>query len=860
MKLEPEKYPIDRQLPAMAEALNQNSCLLVKAETGAGKTTRLPPYFLEKTPGKILVLEPRRLAAKLSAARCAQILNEDIGATVGHHIRFDKTATEKTRLLFITEGLFLPYLRQGPDLKEFSVVVIDEFHERNIHTDIALALTKRLIQTTRPDLKLVVMSATLETEKLESYLGGPKVFDVLGRTFPVHTEYRPPEIQGQGRRRGQERWDDAAARAVEEIVADARNPLNTLVFLPGMGEIKALEQKLKDRVPNHIEIVPLHSSLPKEIQNKAFKGENRKVILSTNIAETSLTIPNVTGVVDLGSERRASFAPWSGMPLLQLEKISKASAVQRGGRAGRTREGVVFRVYSEADLGQREAFTPPEIKRVELSHHLLDLLELGIHPDQLDWFEPPEERHLATALELLEFLGALRAGKLTDTGRYLARTPLHPRMGAILYHCSDEEMSDALLAACILSEGMVLNKGAEFFEQDEGDCDLSLQMDLIKAWVWKDKNLSDYDLSYLDFKKAKRVVDLYQALASQAKAKSKPKRTKTKTEKLTPALLKGFPDRVAARRSLKSNSPKRSKSAQSYNLCLGRGGNLSYKSVLSQSSPEFLLVLDALEDPKANAAVGTTIQAASKLPKDLLLEPTSPFYSQEKETSFNEKKGLLSVVANKKYGKLTIASESADPVVAQGEALAGLMNKNWPWPFKSDSVLRDHNRRVKHLNQAEVENQCPVFEGEMFELFLESCVDEKTSYQDLLDTGLQELVRRQLSPQDEYILEKEAPVEVELENKKKFAVSYGPDGPCIEARVQDLYSVKNHPSIAAGKIPLTIKLLSPANRVAQVVQDLPGFWKTSWPEVKKELKARYPKHYWPQDPEHAPPIRVRPKN
>ncbi|MEX1098873.1 MAG: helicase-related protein [Bacteriovoracaceae bacterium] len=427
-------------------------------------------------------------------------------------------------------------MRQDPKLKEYSAIILDEFHERSIHTDVALALIRKLQATSRPDLKLIVMSATLETEKLESYLQGPKVFDIPGRTFPIDIEYRPPEISrrnsassGHGNLRS-----EAVQEAIQNLLDDSRCPLNVLVFLPGVGEIKGLEEQLKGKFDPSIEIAPLYSSLPKALQNKAFEGDRRKIILATNIAETSLTIPNITGVIDTGTERRASFAPWSGMPLLQLEKISKASSAQRAGRAGRTQHGVVYRLYSEADFAQREDFTPPEIKRVELSHYILDLLELGHHPDDLNWFEPPDEKNLKTALNLLEILGAIKDGEITKLGSFLAELPLHPRLGATLFNCPKQSLSDALLAACVLSEGMILGNRAHFSDEDKEVCDLSLQLDLLKSFYWKNPKLSDYPDIFLEKKKAARALELYQALASRIHASAKPQKHKTKPQELAP--------------------------------------------------------------------------------------------------------------------------------------------------------------------------------------------------------------------------------------------------------------------------------------------------------------------------------------
>ncbi len=848
MKLEPNKYPIDQVLVEIGNDFEERECLLIKAQTGAGKTTRLPPYLLERTKGKILVLEPRRLAAKLSAARCAQILEEKVGQTVGHHIRMDKVTSDETRLLFITEGLFLSYLKESSSLEEYSTIIIDEFHERNIQTDLALALARKVQQTSRPDLKIVVMSATLDTERLETYLDGPKVYDVPGRVFPIEIEYHPP--QEFGGRRGKEHWEANAARAISNLAQDQRCPKNILVFLSGMGAIRSLEQSLSGKLPANIEVLPLHSTLPKSEQDKVFKGDKRKIILSTNIAETSLTIPNITGVVDLGNERRASFAPWSGMPLLQLKSISKASATQRAGRAGRVQESVVYRLYTEGEHFHFEDFTPPEIKRVELSHSVLDLLELGHHPDNIDWFEAPEEKNLQSALKLLETLNAVKNGKMTELGRFIAKLPLHPRHAAMLFKCPNELLPDTLLAACILSEGGILGRAAHFAEDDNESCDLLIQLDLAKAFFHNEKKLSDYSLSYLDNKKAKRVTELYKMIAPKLKAGQIPK-VKTRID-FSFALLKGFPDRVAAKRK----ATKGRKSFQSYNFCLGRGGKLGRATALTSSSPDYIIVLDALEDPKANAAIGTTIQMASKITKEDLISSANQFVNVVKENNFNEKKGTISIGTITKYGKLSIKEDSAPPVIPQGETLISLIKENWPWPFENEEELTIYNRRVTILDEAKVEHNCPLFSGEMFELFLESCIDSDTTMEEVKSKGLRKLIYGQLSAPDIYTLDNDAPEVIKLSNQKQFKVHYEEHRPCIYARVQDLYSVANHPTIAQNNLALTIKLLSPADRVTQVVNELPSFWKASWEMVRKELKSRYPKHHWPIDPVSAPPIRI----
>jgi ATP-dependent helicase HrpB len=842
--LEPNIFPIDEQLETITESLKKNSCLLLKAETGAGKTTRLPPYLVTKTSGNILVLEPRRLAAKLSAERCAQILGTPVGNIVGHHIRFDKITSSDTRLLFITEGLFLSYLREDPTLSKYSTIILDEFHERSIHTDTALCLIRKLQATTRPDLKLIVMSATLDTAQLEYYLAGAKLFNIPGRVFPIEIENHQIETQ----------------EAILDMLHDPRCPKNILVFLPGMGAIKKLQDQLKGLVPEDVEIIPLHSTLNKKDQNKAFTGLKRKIILSTNIAETSLTIPNITGVVDTGTERRASFAPWSGMPLLQLEKISKASATQRAGRAGRVQNGLVFRTYPLNDFSLRSEFTPPEITRVELSHYMLDLIDLGHNPEELNWFELPQEKNLDKALELLNILGALKEGKITQLGKYLAKLPLHPRLGAMLFKSKDtNNFSDTLLAVCILSEGMILSKQAKFYPGDEEEfCDISLQSNLLKAYFWKLDSLSDYQSHLSDMRAYKRVIELYQSLSKRLGLIREPSKIKTTFSDISSALLAGYPDRIAAKRKIENKKgSKKIKSQDSYNFCMGRGGKLTANSALSTSLPDFIIVLDALENPKANAAIGTSITTASKITAKELEKTNSTFLTTSNESIFNEKKGTLTLSSHRKYGNINIGTTTHPPVIPQGEVLARLMHSNWPWPFEDDLVFQEYNKRVHLLNQANIEHNCPEFVGEMFELFIDASIETETGYQDLQKHGLKKLINDQLSPQDKYVLDIETPLKVTLSNGKTFNIEYLEEIPFIQARVQDLFGIHEHPSIANNKIPLLFKLLSPANKVIQNANNLVSLWGPSWELLRSDLRPRYPRHYWPDDPANSKPIRMK---
>ena len=847
MKLQPENYPIDAQLEEIKSKLEDSNCLLLKAETGAGKTTRLPPYLVAQQLGKVLVLEPRRLAAKLSAKRCAQTLECPLGERVGHHIRFDKKRSSATELLFITEGLFLSYLKEDSNLSEFDIIILDEFHERSIHTDIALALIRNLQKTTRPDLKLIIMSATLDTQRLEEYLEGPVIINATGRTYPLSIEYHDQLLP---------------VDAITNMISSKDCTENILVFLPGVGSIKSLFNELQKKDLNGYSVAQLYSSLSKKDQDKVFETNDKKIILSTNIAETSLTIPNVTGVIDLGVEKRASFAPWSGMPLLLLEKISKASATQRAGRAGRVSDGIVYRLYSESDFSQRSAFTPAEVKRVELSHYLLDLLQLDISLESLHWFETPEEKNLQRSLDLLDLLGAIKENKLTLKGHFMADNPLHPRFGAMLWDQNLKKNKDLLLAVSILSEGMVLNNKAEFSKDDHDTCDLTLQCNLIKSYFLKNDSLSDYSTYFLDQKKAPRVLELYQSLCRRYNVAATLEERKTQADHLTLPLLQGHLDRVAMKK-VKSGKGKKATPRTNYNFCMGRGGILSRHSSLSPNPPDYLIVLNALENPKANAAIGTQINCASKINLSIIQSVTNypflaPLISTQKTSIFNEKKATLKIQSELKYANLTLMTQDEDFSSPKGSVLVNIMKENWPWPFDSSEALDTYHQKVKLISKYKEDHPFALFTDEMFELFLESIIeDEETHFHSLKDKGLSILIENQMAPQDLYLFHQLTPNSIKLDNGFEFTIHYEEDTPYIQARIQDLYSIKDHPTLFENKLPLLIKLLSPANRVAQIIQDLPSFWKGSWSLVRNDLKSRYPKHHWPEDPMNSLPIRLK---
>ncbi|MGD2089225.1 MAG: ATP-dependent helicase HrpB [Candidatus Aminicenantes bacterium] len=851
------QYPIDPYLQGIAESLHKGSTCLIKAEPGAGKTTRVPLYLLSIIKGKILVLEPRRLAARLSALRSAWFLDEICGKQVGFRIRQDSQVSGETRLTFITEGIFVRLLRDNPTLNGVGAVVLDEFHERNIHTDIALVLVRQLQQTRRWDLKLIVMSATLDTTALEKYLENAAVFDIKGKVFPVELEYVSGQISDGYKEKKRE---SQVTTAVNRMLKDPRCPGNILVFLTGIGEIMRAKQRLEREIPeDEALILPLAADLPLQEQQRVFQEQGqRKIILSTNVAETSVTIPGVTGVIDPGFAKIPAHAPWSGMPTLEIKRIGQASAIQRAGRAGRTQNGVVYRLYSKTEFLNRDQFTPPDIQRIDISHALLEVMNLGYSPELMPWFDPPEEKNVESAVQLLTYLGAIgSSGELTGLGKKLSQLPLHPRLAALV--AAGLEMGggeDALLAACLISEGFVLKQDVISIssrEDEEGEpCDLSMQMDLIKASLHKNSRISPYSFRFLETRKQKQVLALYRTLARIYRLPHIPPPGKTNHQKLSRCLFRGYPDRVARKRDI-NHKRKKKRTPVLYNFCLGRGGMIGPGSFLFNKKPEFLIAIDAVENLKSDAAKGIVIRVCTTLEPEILKEDPAGMIKKERREEFQQEKGTISVWQDLYYGRLKVESQQVG-VIEEGSGLAQTLAENWPYPFDNDDPLKAYHKRVELLNQYEIPHNCPIFTGEMLELFFESICAGIDSLKELKKKPLEEYIYDQLGESDKQVLAAYVPTEIKLKNGKRVKVHYeeGKE-PWAEILIQHCYGLKETPSVMLGKHRLILHLQGPNHRVAQVTDDLAGFWQGSYNEVRKELSRRYPKHYWPENPSRAEP-------
>ncbi len=846
------KYPIDEHLDAIAQAITdpEQNCCLVKAGAGSGKTTRVPPYLLPHFPqGKILILEPRRLAAKLTAARVAWFLGQELGESVGYMIRQDVKVSDNSRIIFITEGLFARLVRDDPSLSDVSLVILDEFHERNLHSDMALAMVRKIQQEKRADLKLLVMSATLEMSALENYLTGAALFDIPGELFPVECEYRP-NLPVEGRRKSfYKKWEEHAADVVEEALKDPRSPQNLLVFLAGIGEIRTLEQVLNGRGVNRMaKILPLAGSLPANSQKEVFLLDGqRKVVLATNVAETSLTLPEISGVVDLGQAKIAAFAPWSGMPSLELQRISKASAIQRAGRAGRTGPGVVFRLYSQTEFAARSEFTPPDIERVELSHFVLDTLSLGHSIETMPWLTAPNERNLESSIKLLQLLGCIdQKEQLTKKGEWVLRVPLHPRLGVLIYHAENLGVGYlGVVAAAILSEGMLF-KGVPW-EDDEITSDLVLSMKLYL------KQLGRHYSGHINQQTKERVEGLVVSLCRQLRIKII-KSGPWDEGRLSRAMLTAFPDRVAVRREVK----KRKSFGPSYSFVMGKGGGLGERSVLLHEPPKFFIALDAMENPKMKGDRAIQVESGHPVSLEQLKVDPAQLTSINHEIEYNEKRGRPKITRHLHYGNLIIESRSVGEAEGEEELeLTKLLAQIWPAPFTNDDDLKIYHQKLVLLDEVKHHHSFPYFHGEMLELLIDAICDGVEDLAQIKEHRLQHYIFEQLSAAEQDYFQSLFPSSITLDNGRSCSIKYQESTPIVILSIQELYGQLRPLTIINGSYPLRLQLLAPNGRVATVITDPARFWAESYPQLARELAGRYPKHYWPDRPATACPYRLK---
>jgi ATP-dependent helicase HrpB len=798
--------PIDAHLPAILEALRGKGRLVLAAEPGAGKTTRVPRALLDAGllgQGECWVLEPRRLAARLAAARVAAELGEPLGLRVGYAVRFEQRVSRETRIRFVTEGLLLRRLQDDPELRGISTVLLDEFHERHLQTDLAVTLLRRLQGSSRPDLRLAAMSATLDPGPVAAFLDAD-VLTCPGRPFPVEIHHqvrpdaRPLELQ--------------VAEAVEGLY---RNGLkgHTLVFLPGAAEIrKCLRSCAAAAEARGLRLLPLHGSLGFEAQQEAVAPSDRpKVILSTNVAESSVTLEGVAAVVDSGLGREAAHSPWSGLPSLRTVRISQARCVQRAGRAGRTGPGVCLRLFTLAEFNARAPFDPPEILRTDLAEPLLSLADLGLAGTDLAWFEAPPPQALAQAEALLRNLGALDAqAHITPLGRRMAKRPLHPRLARLV--AAGEDLGIPALARL----------GAVLLETG----DLGPRRDLGPRGAPGGHALDSDLLARLDQFLDPAGAD--PALLRQARLGFKALgggSLEGDEESLLKALVSAYPDRIA-------------KVGGNGTCTFAGGGGARLAPQCRVRRAEWILALEA-----EGLGGQTQVLAASRLEPDWLLDAFPDSVRDTEELVFNPVHGRVDLHACLWFKDLPML-ESRRPAPpghpGAAQVLAGAAEGSATEPL--DGLLA----RTSFLAKVRPDLGLPP-EAELRGAILAEACEGLGNLRDLQGTDWPGAARRVLGKDAARLLDSWAPEWTQLP-KRRVRINYGGEAPWIESRLQDFLGLKEGPRIAGGAVPLVLHLLAPNQRAVQVTTDLAGFWKRAYQELRQQLSRRYPRHSWPEDP------------
>ena len=797
--------PVDSLLPDIVAALQRSPNLIVEAPPGAGKTTRVPPALLDAGFGNVIVLQPRRIAARLAARRVAFERGETLGETVGYQVRFEQIAGPKTRLRFLTEGVLTRKLLSDPELRDTGVVVLDEFHERHMEGDLALALLRRLQSSSRPDLRLVIMSATLAGERISAALGGCPVLRSEGRLYPLEVEYTPASSSPLEQR---------VAEAVERLI-QAQPSGDILVFLPGAYEIRRCERALASLAARrNLLVTPLHGDLSPEEQDRAIEpAPQRKVILSTNVAESSVTIEGVRAVVDSGLHRVAKDSPWTGLPRIEVARIARASAEQRAGRAGRTAPGRVIRLYPQDDFLRRPEHDEPEITRRELTQACLDLHAAGVGGAlELEWLDAPPREAVDKAEALLHRLRALdAAGRITALGRRMALLPLHPRLAALAL-AADElgAMEEGCLAAAALSVGERLPETPPHDALN----DISVLIE-------------------------RRIEGRLRQTAQQIRRMLSTGRSQRKSSHADPlrlALLRAFPDRVARRR----------KGAE---LRMAGGIALQQAANSTVRKADLLVAVEVEERPDQGLPVARLVCA---IEPEWLLDEFAELVTDREAVEWNRATERVDRVSSLLYDGLAI-EESRGGVPDAAQAAELLTAKAIEAGLHRFTEMEDLDALRARVAFALQHAPLPAIDDDRIAAALRQACLGLASLRELeavtREGGFLRILLHSLSKDAARLLDDVAPVRIKLPSGRNAKVHYA-DGqtPWTASRLQDFFGMRETPRIARGQVNLVVHLLAPSQRPVQTTQDLAGFWERLYPQLRKELSRRYPRHAWPEDP------------
>jgi ATP-dependent helicase HrpB len=811
------ELPIAEALPRLLEALQARGMAVLQAPPGAGKTTLVPLAMLQARlcTGRILMLEPRRLAARSSAERMAETLGEPVGQTVGYRVRGEAKISAATRIEVVTEGILTRMIQSDPSLDGIGALIFDEFHERSLNADLGLALALELRAALRDDLILLVMSATLEAAPVAALMGDAPLITSQGRAFPVETRWLAHPLAARARLE-----TETAALILQALQECPEGGL--LAFLPGEGEIRRTEAALKNRLPQGCTIRPLYGAMSFADQRAALAPQlqGRKIVLATAIAETSLTLPDIRIVVDAGRARRARFDPNSGMSRLVTERVTKAEAEQRRGRAGRVAEGTCYRLWTRGEEGGLAAFPPAEIEAADLTPLALELALWG-SGEGLSFLTPPNPGVMAEAQALLGTLGALHLGRITDHGRALTALPLHPRLGHMLLRAGSGP--DAAMLAALLAERDPL-RGAP--------PDLALRLAAIA-------NPARFEANH-PYTVDRGTVD---RIRTETKRLTRSQRPSPFSSAQLAALA--YPDRIGLRR--RGDAPR-------YILSGGKG------AVMDEGTPlagQRLIVATDLDGDAREAR----IRQAAPLSEAELRALFAPDIQWQDRCEYARREGRVIARRQECLGALVLDERpwpDAPPEALSRAAVDGLRQLGLPWT-PAAARLR---ARVELCRSGGAE--LPDFTDAAL---LERAEDWLLPYLNGLKTDAQlraldltDALRALLGWDATQLLDRLTPSHFETPLGRRIPIDYAGEAPSIELRLQELFGTTTHPCVGPKQQPLRITLLSPGQKPVQVTMDLPGFWTNSYADVRKDMRGRYPRHPWPEDPREADPtLRAKPR-
>jgi ATP-dependent helicase HrpB len=829
--------PIDLLLPQIIAELKKRNTLVIEAPPGAGKTTRVPRALLDAgmlQHGDAIVLQPRRLAARLAARRVADELDEPLGQTVGYQIRFEEVASSKTKIRFLTEGLLLRKLVERPDLPGVDIVILDEFHERHLASDLSLALLRRL-QRQRPSLKLLVMSATLDAAPIAQWLDNATVMRSEGRLFPVNRQY----LETEDKRAIEVQVEAALKRALANGLQG-----HVLVFLPGAGEIRRCVEQCQDLAQrHHLRLCQLHGEFSSAEQDAALQpSTQRKVIFSTNVAETSVTIEGVTVVIDTGLARVATHSPWSGHAELKLSKVSKSSVIQRAGRAGRTQSGTCLHLYPKYDFESRPQNEVPEIRRADLTESLLLLKSVSADAlTGLSFFEAPPAAPVAAAESVLQALGALLpSGALSDVGKRMLQLPLHPRLARLFIESERRNIASLGATACALlaerdlrleTRAKSQGGGRAAIAQSAGRSDV---VDLVDRYALAEQHGAGR--ANVDSRALTTVRQVRSQLLRLTSSKQIP--PADAESQLLQCVLQAFPDRVMKRRQRSSPQV----------VFAGGGSAVIAPHSVCVDTP-LMVAIDT--DERSGQSV---VQQASAIENDWLLFLEPSLLSDTQSLEWNSTSERVDFCRKSNWGNVVLDEyrQPADTSAAAAALLKAAALQAGVDRFVDKEKRASLESRLKTLAQAYPSQHVPQFDTEGFSALLDAACASCRSFRELEAVDLLALYESTLPAAIGQQLKRELPDKLTLPGGRTVTVHYSAEKPpWIESRLQDFFGLSQGPRV--GKIPIVIHLLAPNTRAVQVTSDLAGFWQRHYPAIRKELMRRYPRHSWPEDPLTASP-------